>query len=83
MQEALICEAINGHGDYDLSPQVSCLRVPLAAWNKKKETEKSALFKFFFISFGNKKTISTTVTSTDGNPVIPRTTQVARKTSAI
>ena len=78
LQESLTRGALYGTGNFELSPEAACLRVPQSVWQQKKDCEKQMLYRKF-LSFGSRKPCPTTLTSTDGNFVIPRTKSVARK----
>ena len=78
LQEALTRGALYGTDNFELSPEAACLRVPQSVWQQKKVCEKQLLYRKF-LSFGMRKPCPTTITSTDGNLVIPKTTPVARK----
>jgi hypothetical protein len=79
LQESLLRGALYGHGDYELAASASSLRVPISVWHQKTETEKQLLFKKF-LAFGNKKKPTfTTLASTDGKLLIPKTSTVAKK----
>ena len=78
LQESLTRGALYGTGNFELSPEAACLRVPQSVWQQKKDCEKQMLYRKF-LSFWSRKPCPTTLTSTDGNFVIPRTKSVARK----
>ena len=78
LQESLTRAALYGTGNFELSTEAACLRVPLSDWQQKKVCVKQMLYRKF-LSFGTRKPVPTTLTSTDGNFVIPRTKTVARK----
>ena len=70
--------ALYGTGNFELSTEAACLRVPQSVWHQKKDCEKQMLYRKF-LSFGTRKPVPTTLTSMDGNFVIMRTKTVARK----
>ena len=79
LQESLTRGALYGTGNFELSHDALCLRVPQSVWQQKKDYEKQQLFRKF-LSFGTRKpSPTTTITSTDGNFVMPKTKTVARK----
>ena len=78
LQEALIRGALYSREDYELSDEAACLKIPLSTWQQKTEAEKALLYKRF-LSFGQRQLVCTTVASSDGKLLIPKTSNLAKK----
>ena len=78
LQASLTRGALFGTGNFELFSEVACLRVRQSVWQQNKDCEKQMLYRKS-LSFGSRNPCPTTLTSTDGNFVIPRTKSVARK----
>lgn len=76
-QEALTRGALYGHGDYELAPEVSTLKVPISIWHQKTEKEKEHVYERF-LKFRTRVKKENVMASTDGKLIIPYTSTVAK-----
>ena len=76
LRKCIFLRALYCHGNYELAPWMSKLKVQHIHWTQKTEEEKETQYKMFMKGMPpNTKT----VISTDGCLTIPRTPKTAKK----